>query len=57
MPFLAGRGQINIGRGFFAAGKKPDAPTFPSGANNNAVSDKQLTIVFDAGFSGRTGNN
>lgn len=57
MPYLAGRGQVNIGRGFFAAGKKPDAPTFPSGANNNAASDKQLTIVFDAGFSGRTSDN
>ena len=42
MPFLAGRGQA--ARGFFGAGKIPDAPTSLSSAPGNG----QLTISFTA---------
>lgn len=44
MPFLGGLGQIKIGRGFFASGKVPDAPTNISSLAGN----QQLSISFDA---------
>lgn len=42
MPFLGGLGQAKIGRGFFAAGRVPDAPTNLSSVPGNG----QLSISF-----------
>jgi len=44
MPFLGGLGQGKIGRGFFASGTIPDAPTITSSYAGNG----QLTISFTA---------
>ena len=57
MPFLTAQGSFKPGRGFSAAGRIPDAPTFP---NTPLITenDKAIGVTFSApSFNGRTANH
>ena len=58
MPFLTSQGSFKPGRGFSAAGRIPNAPTFPNGISAGTVNDKAVGIGFTVpNWNGRTTNN
>lgn len=58
MPFLSSQGNFKPGRGFFAAGTVPGAPTFTNPATAATEGEGQLPVTFiPPAFDGRIGNN
>lgn len=56
MPFLNSQGSFKPGRGFFAAGTIPGAPTFS--LNPAIEADVSIPVTFIApAFNGRISNN
>ena len=57
MPFLGSQGNFKPGRGFFAAGTIPGAPTFGNNPGSGGQ-DVSIPITFvPPAFNGRTGHN
>jgi hypothetical protein len=54
MPFLNSQGSFKPGRGFFAAGTIPGAPTFFNALSTVTEGNSQLTVDFiPPAFNGR----